>query len=42
MTVNADRLGESTGLAGVCFYSSEAFIRTVLPNQSFVKIGIRF
>ena len=40
MTVNADRLGESTGLAGFsgfCFYSSEVFYRIILPNQSFVK-----
>ena len=38
MTVNADRLGESTGLAGFCFYSSEVFDRSILSNQSFVKI----
>ncbi|MBR2182640.1 MAG: hypothetical protein IJ858_04355 [Acidaminococcaceae bacterium] len=38
MTVNADRLGESTGLAGFCFYSSEVFNRIILSNQSFVKI----
>ena len=38
MTVNADRLGESTGLAGFCFYSSEVLDRIILSNQSFVKI----
>jgi len=37
MTVNADRLGESTGLAGFCFYGSEVFDRIILPNQSFVS-----
>ncbi|WP_177205892.1 hypothetical protein [Succiniclasticum ruminis] len=37
MTVNADRLGESTGLAGFCFYSSEVFDRIILSNQSFVN-----
>ena len=37
MTVNADRLGESTGLAGFCFYSSEVIYRTILSNLSFVK-----
>ena len=37
MTVNADRLGESTGLAGFYFYSREVFYRIILPNLSFVK-----
>ena len=36
--MNADRLGESTGLAGFCFYSSEVLDRIILSNQSFVKI----
>ena len=40
--MNADRLGESTGLAGFYFYSREVFDRIILSNQSFVKIGIRF
>ena len=30
MTVNADRLGESTGLAGFCFYNIEVFDRIIL------------
>ena len=33
MTVNADRLGESTGLAGFCFYSSEVFDRSILLKK---------
>jgi hypothetical protein len=38
MTVDADRLGESTGQAGFCFYSGHSPDRTVLWNQSFIKI----
>ena len=31
--MNADRLGESTGLAGFCFYSIEVFDRIILLKK---------